>query len=371
MEKRIKFDILIPSDILEIAKVFKDNGFKLFVVGGAVRDALLNQTPKDFDLATDAVPDMVEEMMAKAGFSTLPTGKAFGVINVFTDMGEYEIATFREDLSSGRRPDGVSFTNIEGDVKRRDLTINALFYDIDTNEVVDLVGGIEDLNNGVIRTVGAAEDRFGEDRLRILRAIRFAGRFGSELDPSVDAALTKDSSLDGISGERIRDEFLKGLKSAKSVVSFLEMVDKYFLFEWVFKDLSVDKRFVEIKDPMIVISKMLRHNQTDFLSKKLNNLKYSVDETRDIVFLVKFLSLSVENAVTLKKLHNISNITNEQLLLLTQNESINAELVAAFIKFNLSVSGEDVMSNLGIKAGPEVGKAIQKAETQNFVTLLK
>lgn len=371
MEKRIKFDILIPSDILEIAKVFKDNGFKLFVVGGAVRDALLNQTPKDFDLATDAVPDMVEEMMAKAGFSTLPTGKAFGVINVFTDMGEYEIATFREDLSSGRRPDGVSFTNIEGDVKRRDLTINALFYDIDTNEVVDLVGGIEDLNNGVIRTVGAAEDRFGEDRLRILRAIRFAGRFGSELDPSVDAALTKDSSLDGISGERIRDEFLKGLKSAKSVVSFLEMVDKYFLFDWIFKDLSVDKRFVEIKDPMIVISKMLRHNQTDFLSKKLNNLKYSVDETRDIVFLVKFLSLSVENAVTLKKLHNISNITNEQLLLLTQNESINAELVAAFIKFNLSVSGEDVMSNLGIKAGPEVGKAIQKAETENFVTLLK
>lgn len=371
MEKRIKFEILIPSDILEIAKVFKDNGFKLFVVGGAVRDALLNQTPKDFDLATDAVPDMVEEMMAKAGLNTLPTGKAFGVINVFTDMGEYEIATFREDLSSGRRPDGVSFTNIEGDVKRRDLTINALFYDIDTSEVVDLVGGIEDLKNGVIRTVGAAEDRFGEDRLRILRAIRFAGRFGSELDPSVDAALTKDSSLEGISGERIRDEFLKGLKSAKSVVSFLEMVDKYFLFDWVFKDLSVDKRFVEIKDPIIVISKLLRHNQTDILSKNLNKLKYSVDEIRDIVFLTKFLSLSVENAVTLKKAHNISNITNEQLLLSTQNESINAELVAAFIEFKLSVSGEDVMSDLGIKAGPEVGKAIQKVETENFVHLLK
>jgi len=373
MEKRIKFDILIPSDILEIAKVFKNNGFKLFVVGGAVRDALLNQTPKDFDLATDAVPDMVEEMMNASGFITIATGKAFGVINVFTESGEFEIATFRSDSkeSDGRRPDSVTFTTIESDVLRRDLTINALFFDLDTSEVVDMVGGVEDLKNGVIRTVGDASERFEEDRLRILRAIRFAGRFGSELDPSVDAALTKDSSLDGISGERIRDEFLKGFKSAKSVVSFLEMVDKYFLFDWIFKDLSVDKRFVEIKDPMIVISKMLRHNQTDFLSKKLNNLKYSVDETRDIVFLVKFLSLSVENAVTLKKLHNISNITNEQLLLLTQNESINAELVAAFIKFNLSVSGEDVMSNLGIKAGPEVGKAIQKAETENFVTLLK
>jgi len=97
MEKRIKFDIPIPKDILGIANVFKKNGFKLFVVGGAVRDALLGKEPKDYDLATDAVPDKVEEMMAKAGLRTLPTGKAFGVINVFTDMGEYEIATFRAD----------------------------------------------------------------------------------------------------------------------------------------------------------------------------------------------------------------------------------------------------------------------------------
>ncbi len=139
MEKRIKFDIPIPKDILQIKDIFKKNGFKLYVVGGAVRDALLGKTPKDYDLATDAIPDKVETMMAKGGLKTLPTGKAFGVINVFTDMGEYEIATFREDLSGGRRPDAVSFTDIVGDVKRRDLTINALFYDIDTHEVVDLV----------------------------------------------------------------------------------------------------------------------------------------------------------------------------------------------------------------------------------------
>ena len=136
-EERIKFDLPIPLDIQKIKDVFKKNGFKLYVVGGAVRDALLGKTPKDFDLATDAVPDKVEEIMSKAGFRTLPTGKAFGVINVFTDQGEYEIATFREDIGSGRRPDAVSFTDIEGDVKRRDLTINALFYDIDTKEIVD------------------------------------------------------------------------------------------------------------------------------------------------------------------------------------------------------------------------------------------
>jgi tRNA nucleotidyltransferase/poly(A) polymerase len=148
MEARVKLDMPIPSDIKQIKDIFVKNGYKLYVVGGAVRDAILGKVPKDYDLATDANPDTVENMMQKAGLKTLPTGKAFGVINVFTDQGEYEVATFRTDIGSGRRPDAVSFTDIEGDVKRRDLTINALFYDIETGEVVDLVGGIDDLKNG-------------------------------------------------------------------------------------------------------------------------------------------------------------------------------------------------------------------------------
>ena len=146
-EERIKFAMNIPDDIKAIANIFKKNNYEIMVVGGAVRDALLGKAPKDFDLATDAVPDKVEEMMKAAGLRTIATGKAFGVINVFTDQGEYEIATYRLDSKEGdgRRPDSVSFTNIEGDVSRRDLTINALFYDIDKGEVVDLVGGIEDV----------------------------------------------------------------------------------------------------------------------------------------------------------------------------------------------------------------------------------
>lgn len=100
-EKRIKQVIPIPQDIQQIKDVFVKNGYKLFVVGGAVRDALLGKTPKDYDLATDAVSDRVEEIMQEAGFKTLPTGKAFGVINVFTDSDEYEIATFRRDVSYG------------------------------------------------------------------------------------------------------------------------------------------------------------------------------------------------------------------------------------------------------------------------------
>jgi tRNA nucleotidyltransferase/poly(A) polymerase len=110
-EIRLKKTIPVPSDILQIKDIFKKNGFKLYVVGGAVRDALLGKTPKDYDLATDAVPDKVEEMMKASGLRTLPTGKAFGVINVFTSEGEYEVATFRTDRYNEGSVDIEGFKN--------------------------------------------------------------------------------------------------------------------------------------------------------------------------------------------------------------------------------------------------------------------
>lgn len=111
VEERIKFDVPVPNDIVEIKNIFKQNGYKLYIVGGAVRDALLGKTPKDYDLATDALPDKVEEMMKAGGLKTLPTGKAFGVINVFTSEGEYEIATFRTDQYIDGEVDLESFKN--------------------------------------------------------------------------------------------------------------------------------------------------------------------------------------------------------------------------------------------------------------------
>lgn len=377
MEERIKFDFQIPSDILDIQKVFKKNGYKLYVVGGAVRDALLGKTPKDFDLATDAVPDTVEEMMQEAGFRTLPTGKSFGVINVFTDQGEYEIATFREDLGSGRRPDAVSFTNIEGDVKRRDLTINALFYDIDEKEIVDLVGGVDDLKKGVVRTVGSPEDRFGEDRLRILRAIRFAGRFGSDLDPATDLALQRDASLEGISGERIRDEFIKGLISAKSTDDYLLMLDKYNLFDWIFPNLNLDKKIFKRKldykadDYIVLLARLLKNNDIDLLRRKLNELKYSADEIKTIVFLISLLKLDVDTAYLLKKMQQTANVSDDQVRNFGANEGIPSQLLDAFEQYRLSVSGPEAMEKFNLKPGPELGKAIQKMETDNFEKLLK
>ena len=151
-----KLKLNVPSDIKKIHKLFKKSGKKLFVVGGAVRDAILGKNPKDFDLATDAKPDEVLKIAKDGGLKTVEVGKQFGVVIV----GGHEIATFRKDIGKGRRPSAVDYTDIEGDVKRRDLTINALFYDMDRGNIVDLVGGIADLKKKKIRTVGKGSERF-------------------------------------------------------------------------------------------------------------------------------------------------------------------------------------------------------------------
>lgn len=375
-EVRIPFNMNIPNDIVMISKIFRKNNYVCLIVGGAVRDALLGKSPKDYDLATDASPDKVEDMMRKNNIKTIPTGKAFGVINVFTNKGEYEVATFRKDLSGGRRPDAVEFTNIEGDVNRRDLTINALFYDIDKGEIVDLVGGVEDLKNGVVRTVGTPEDRFGEDRLRILRAIRFAGRFGSQLDPATDAALQKDASLDGVSGERIRDEFIKGIVSAKSVKHFIDLINKYGLFTTIFSGLNVDLSFFahlnrNEPDYVVLIARILKKNNLDVLGKRLNDLKYPDNEIKVIKFLIALLSLNEENAVMLKKVQEHSGVTSDQIRNFGVNEGIPTQLLDAFEAFQLTVTGPEAMAKTGLKPGPELGKAIQQMEINNFKQILK
>ena len=310
--------------------------------------------------------------MQQAGLRTLETGKAFGVINVFVDDEEYEIATFRNDVGSGRRPDSVEFTTIDQDVKRRDLTINALFYDIDTGEVVDLVGGVDDLKNSIVRTVGSAKERFEEDRLRILRAIRFAGRFGSGLDPAVDAALKKDNSLEGISPERIRDEFLKGIKTAKSLKHFLSLINQYNLWGNIFPGLTINTSDVaNDKDPIVTIANLLKNNEPNNLSKVLNTLKYSASENKAITFLVALQQFDNPDKVYIfKKLQNKSGIDDEQILKFGVLAKLPIRLIKPFIGFNLSVNGKQAQEELGVKPGPEMGKAIEKMEVNKFKVLL-
>jgi poly(A) polymerase len=172
---------IIPDSVKDLHKLFQSAGKKLYLVGGSVRDFLTGDKPKDFDLATDALPDEVLEIIGDK-FRTNLQGRAFGVVVVYTkEVPEgMEIATFRSDVYDGklgktRNPD-VKFTTIEQDVLRRDLRINGLFYDLDKKEIVDLVGGVDDIKNKVIGMIGDPDLRIKEDPLRILRAIRMACR---------------------------------------------------------------------------------------------------------------------------------------------------------------------------------------------------
>jgi poly(A) polymerase len=191
-----------------IVKRLHAAGFAAFWVGGCVRDFLLGREPEDFDIATDAKPAQVETLFAK----TIPVGKKFGVV-VVVEMGQqFQVATFRAEAEyrDGRRPERVVFANAEADASRRDFTVNGLFYDPVTKKIHDWVGGEKDLRAGIIRTIGAPEERFGEDHLRMLRAVRFAARLNFEIEPATFAAIQALApKIKIISAERVRDELIK------------------------------------------------------------------------------------------------------------------------------------------------------------------
>jgi putative nucleotidyltransferase with HDIG domain len=192
----------------KIVQRLQQAGFAAFWVGGCVRDFLLGREPQDFDIATDAKPEQVEKLFRK----TIPVGKKFGVMIVVEGGHQFQVATFRAeaDYQDGRRPEKIIFANAEADALRRDFTVNGLFYDPLTKKIHDWVGGEKDLRAKIIRTIGKPEERFGEDHLRLLRAVRFAAQLNFEIEPKTFAAVKKLApKIKFISAERIRDELLK------------------------------------------------------------------------------------------------------------------------------------------------------------------
>src|SRR5438876_9932296 len=200
----------------EIVTRLRAAGHIAYFAGGCVRDIARHQTPKDFDIATDARPEAVQEIFAR----TYAVGAHFGVIVVLENGFQFEVATFRSDDAyvDGRRPSAVHFSSPEEDAKRRDFTINGMFYDPVTDEVIDFVGGRADLDGKIIRAIGDPAQRFAEDRLRILRAVRFATVLGFEIEPLTwDAVVARAPSINEISAERIREELVRIFMSPKRV----------------------------------------------------------------------------------------------------------------------------------------------------------
>jgi len=192
----------------KIVRRLREAGFAAFWVGGCVRDFLLGREPQDYDIATDARPELIEKLFRK----TIPVGRKFGVMVVVEDKQQFQVATFRAetDYQDGRRPEKVVFASAEADALRRDFTVNGLFYDPLTEQIHDWVGGERDLRAKIIRTIGAPEERFAEDHLRLLRAVRFAAQLGFEIEPKTFAAVQSLApKIRLISAERVRDELLK------------------------------------------------------------------------------------------------------------------------------------------------------------------
>lgn len=205
--------IKIPTDLIKVNKIFNDNGFKAYLVGGAVRDYLRNKESHDWDIATNATPQQVMKIFRKV----IPTGIAHGTVTIHIFGKEIETTTFRtdSDYSDGRHPDKVTYAaTIEEDLSRRDFTMNAIAADLGTGELVDPFHGEEDIKKGIIRTVGSARERFLEDGLRPVRAVRFAGQLGFSIEEDTFNAISEKDILNktaDISVERFRDEFCKML----------------------------------------------------------------------------------------------------------------------------------------------------------------
>lgn len=199
---------------VDVVRTLRDAGHQALWAGGCVRDQLLGRTPKDYDVATSARPEQVRDIFGHR--KTLAIGAAFGVITVMgpKPIGQLDVATFRRDAaySDGRHPDSVTFSDSKEDAQRRDFTINGLFFDPLAEQVIDYVGGQEDLRAGVIRAIGAARDRIAEDKLRMLRAVRFAATFGFELEEQTMLAIREQApELVVVSAERIAAELRKML----------------------------------------------------------------------------------------------------------------------------------------------------------------
>jgi poly(A) polymerase len=240
MWTRIDRPFSIPSEVRAVVTVLLGAGFEAYLVGGCVRDFLLGRNIKDYDVATSARPEDVERLFPKV----LEIGRAFGVMKVVCENArEIEVATFRteSDYKDHRHPSKVEFGTAEGDSARRDFTINALYFDLKTSQVLDFHGGLDDLKSKIIRAIGNPNLRFEEDALRLMRAVRFSTRLGFQIEPSTRAAIQENAPLiRKISIERVRDELEKMITHKTAKVAVLEL-DALHLFENVMPEISVAK----------------------------------------------------------------------------------------------------------------------------------
>jgi len=234
------------AQAISIVQRLRAEGYESYFAGGCVRDMLLGNEPQDYDIATNARPEDIQRLFPV----TVPVGAQFGVILVVIDGAPFEVASFRHDgpYLDGRRPSAVRFGTLEEDIQRRDFTINGMVYDPLADRVIDRVGGQDDLRRGLVRAIGDPRARFEEDRLRMIRALRFAASLGFEIDAPTFAAIQKLApSIAVISWERIGDEITRILTEGGAERGF-ELLDRSGLLGIVLPEIVAMKGIAQSPD---------------------------------------------------------------------------------------------------------------------------
>lgn len=307
---------------LSVVNHLRAQGFKAYFAGGCVRDYLLQKPFKDIDIATSATPDQVQQLFDK----TIPVGEAFGVVVVLMNGFHFEVTTFRKDLSykDGRHPEGVAFVDDKEDALRRDFTINGLFYDPNEEHVLDYVGGQEDLKKGIIRAIGKADQRFEEDKLRVLRAIRFSARFNFPIEQETyDAVCRYAPQVTTVSAERIGEELIKMFVGPHRGQA-LKMLAQSGLLQHVLPEVQEVDHAADLLDylpdtisPALALAAVL-HNLEPAIVPIARRLRWSNELRKTVIQYVQhwscFARAKTLPEAQLKKILQAENIREELLL---------------------------------------------------------
>ena len=325
---------------IQIVRQLRNAGFEAMLAGGCVRDMLLKRKPKDYDVATDAKPNDVARLFRR----TLKVGAKFGVVVVLIDKIQIEVATFRTEsgYADGRHPSDVRFSNPREDAARRDFTINAMFFEPIAKKVIDYYKGQADLKKRIIRTVGNPSERFGEDYLRMLRAVRFSTQLGFKIEPKTKAAICGCAkNITKISGERIAAE-LEGILISPNRAHGLELLIETDLASHIFSGCSC--------------------HCAGFAERMLANLPKKIDFALGLAGL--FCGFETDFAIEKCKMLKLSRNQEKQIeFLLSNRGKLLKDLSLSELKMLLSEPYFDDLFALQ--------KAIQKASNQSAGTLIK
>lgn len=381
------FQNLIHPQAIEVCRVLSEAGHQAYIVGGCVRDLLLGQAPKDWDITTDASPQRVLELFPK----TYPTGLQHGTVTVAMGEGtenHFEVTTFRieGEYKDGRRPEEVFFVmNVEQDLARRDLTINAIAYDPLSGEIVDPYGGMEDLKQKIIRAVGTARARFQEDGLRIMRVARFAARFGYAVNGETFKAMQENlDTLKKVSRERISDELCKMLMTNNPAYGLLLLLQSGVLD--IACPLLVGRQlpFLAHQDRVkgeleTRLAFLYNKIDTSLVQSELINLKLSNKEVKKVIFLLQLLErfsalqekdtpFAYKSFMAVLKNHAPEPWAQVLEQFITLSEALDYQSRALFDKYQdeivfskkeMQLNGDDLMNQVGMKPGPQIKNVLE------------